>query len=133
LEIAWNKVKKNKGCGGVDGQSIDEFETDAIQHLDRLHDELRNGKYGPKPVLQHLIPKSGQAGKMRVLGIPTVYDRVCQQAILNRLEGIFEPIFDDAGFGYRHGRSTKDALRKVWKEIEEGHEWIVDADPEDFF
>src|SRR6185369_14262709 len=69
----------------------------------------------------------------RGLGIPTLYDRVCQQALLNRLEPIFEPIFDDANFGYRRGRSTKDALRKVWKEIEAGGEWIVDADLKDFF
>jgi retron-type reverse transcriptase len=123
LELAWDKVRKNKGCGGVDGQSVDEFDMDAIQHLDRLHNELKNGTYIPKPVLQHLIPKAGQAGKLRALGIPTIYDRVCQQAILNRLEGIFEPLFDDASFGYRRGKSTKDALRKVWSEIDAGHEW----------
>ena len=68
-----------------------------------------------------------------MLGIPTILDRVCQQALLNRLEPIFEPVFDDANFGYRRGRSTKDALRKVWKEIEAGREWIVDADLKDFF
>ena len=67
------------------------------------------------------------------MGIPTIYDRVCQQALLNRLEPIFEPIFDDANFGYRRGRSTKDALRKVWKEIDGGQEWIVDGDLKDFF
>ena len=58
---------------------------------------------------------------------------MCQQALLNRLEPIFEPVFDDASFGYRRGRSTKDALRKVWKEIQSGSEWIVDADLRDFF
>jgi RNA-directed DNA polymerase len=68
-----------------------------------------------------------------LLGIPTVYDRVCQQALLQRLEPIFEPVFDEANFGYRRGRSTKDALRKVWKEIKTGREWIVDADLKDFF
>src|SRR5215467_13309896 len=57
---------------------------------------------------------------IRRLGIPTIYDRVCQQALLNRLEPIFEPILDDANFGYRRGRSTKDAMRKVWKEIQSG-------------
>ena len=133
LEIAWAKVRKNKGCGGVDGQSIEMFAQDANTHLERLHNELRTGKYRPSPVLHHLIPKTSQPGKFRPLGIPTIYDRVCQQAILNRLEGIFEPLFDDASFGYRSGRSTKDALRKVWKEIEEGYEWIVDADLENFF
>ena len=68
-----------------------------------------------------------------MLGVLTIYDRVCQQALLNRLEPIFEPIFDDASFGYRRGRSTKDALRKIWKEIQGGSEWIVDADLRDFF
>jgi group II intron reverse transcriptase/maturase len=65
--------------------------------------------------------------------VPTIYDRVCQQALLNRLEPIFEPVFDEANFGYRRGRSTKDAMRKVWKEIQSGREWIVDADLKDFF
>jgi len=67
------------------------------------------------------------------LTVPTIYDRVCQQALLNRLEPIFEPVFDDASFGYRRRRSTKDALRKIWKEIQSGSEWIVDADLRDFF
>jgi group II intron reverse transcriptase/maturase len=75
----------------------------------------------------------GKPGEFRGLGIPTIYDRVCQQALLNRLEPIFEPVFDAASFGYRRGRSTKDAMRKVWKEINSGREWIVDADLKDFF
>ena len=79
------------------------------------------------------IPKVGKPGEYRKLGIPTIYDRVCQQALLNRLEPIFEPIFDEANFGYRRGRSTQDAMRKVWKEIQSGREWIVDADLKDFF
>ena len=65
--------------------------------------------------------------------VPTILDRVCQQALLNRLEPIFEPVFDEANFGYRRGRSTKDAMRKVWKEIDGGSEWIVDGDLKDFF
>jgi RNA-directed DNA polymerase len=83
-------------------------------------------------VLQHLIPKAGKPGEYRPLGIPTIYDRVCQQAILNRLEPIFEPIFDEANFGYRSGRSTKEALTKVWRELDAGNEWVVDADLKDF-
>src|SRR5499433_1442421 len=67
------------------------------------------------------------------LTVPTIYDRVCQQALLNRLEPIFEPVFDEANFGYRRGRSTKDAMRKVWREIHSGREWIVDADLKNFF
>lgn len=78
-------------------------------------------------------PKAGKPGEFRTLGIPTIYDRVCQQALLNRLEPIFEPVFDDANFGYRRGRSTKDTLRKVWTEIKSGREWIVDAGWKDFF
>jgi group II intron reverse transcriptase/maturase len=84
-------------------------------------------------VRQVQIPKAGKPGEFRMLGIPTIYDRVCQQALLNRLEPIFEPVFDDANFGYRRGRSTQDAMRKVWKEIQSGREWIVDADLKDFF
>jgi len=68
-----------------------------------------------------------------MLGIPAIYDRVGQQALLNRMEPILEPIFDDASFGYRRGRSPKDALRKVWQEIQNGSEWIIDADLRDFF
>src|ERR687893_2655782 len=133
LELAWSKVKSNAGAAGIDGQSIEAFEAQLDEQLDRMHAELRDGTYQPLPVRQQLIPKAGQPGKYRPLGIPSIYDRVCQQALLNRLEPIFEPVFDDANFGYRRGRSTKDALRKVWREIEAGAEWIVDADLKDFF
>lgn len=133
LELAWKKVKANKGAGGIDGISVEEFEREAKENLERLHQELKEQRYQPQPVRQKLIPKPGQPGKTRPLGIPTVYDRVCQQALLNRLEPIFEPVFDESNFGYRRGKSPKDALRKVWKEIKAGHEWIVDADLRNFF
>ena len=133
LELAWEKVRQNRGAGGVDGQSIEEFEQVLEEQLDRLHDELKQNTYQPQPVREKLIPKAGQPGKYRTLGIPTIYDRVCQQAILNRLGPIFEPLFDEANFGYRPGRSSKDALRKVWRELDGGSEWIVDADLRDFF
>jgi len=133
LEMAWEKVKANRGSGGVDGLSLGAFEGRLNPHLDRLQRELKEDTYQPQPVRQVPIPKVGKPGEFRTLGIPTIYDRVCQQALLNRLEPIFEPIFDEANFGYRRGRSTKDALRKVWKEIQGGGEWIVDADLKDFF
>jgi group II intron reverse transcriptase/maturase len=133
LEMAWEKVKANRGSGGVDGQSLDGFAAQLDQQLDRLQSELTEDVYRPQPVRQVQIPKAGKPGEYRTLGIPTIYDRVCQQALLNRLEPIFEPVFDEANFGYRRGRSTKDALRKVWKEIQSGREWIVDADLKDFF
>jgi RNA-directed DNA polymerase len=133
LAVAWEKVKRNRGAGGIDGEDIAVFEARLEEQLERLHCELRDETYQPRPVMQRLIPKAGQPGKHRALGIPTIYDRVCQQAILNRLEPIFEEVFDEASFGYRKGRSTKDALRKIWCELEQGHEWVVDADLRDFF
>lgn len=90
------------------------------------------GSQRREKIVVHL-PKAGQPGKFRPLGIPAVYDRVCQQALQNRLEPIFEAVFDDASFGYRPGRSTKDAMRKIWTEIKAGYEWIVDADLSNFF
>jgi len=133
LEMAWEKVKENRGSGGVDGQTLEAFVAQLSSQLDRLHRELKEDLYEPLPVRQHPIPKRDKPGEYRMLGIPAIYDRVCQQALLNRLEPIFEPIFDDASFGYRRGRSAKDALRKVWQEIQAGAEWIVDADLRDFF
>jgi Retron-type reverse transcriptase len=133
LEIAWEQVRANRGSGGVDGQNLEMFGAQLDQELDRLHTELKQNTYRSQPVRQVPIPKPGKPGEFRTLGIPTIYDRVCQQALLNRLEPIFEPVFDEANFGYRRGRSTKDALRKVWREIHSGREWIVDADLKDFF
>jgi RNA-directed DNA polymerase len=133
LERAWEHVRANRGAGGVDGQTIDDFAEQLDEQLDRLCEELRVDSYCPQPVRRKRIPKAGQPGKHRELGIPTIYDRVCQQALLNRLEPIFEPVFDAASFGYRRGRSTHHALRKVWKELESGCEWVVDADLSNFF
>ena len=103
LSMAWERVKENGGSGGVDGQSIAGFEAQCDQQLDRLQQELREDCYQPQPVRQASIPKTGKPGEFRTLGIPTVYDRVCQQALLQRLEPIFEPVFDEANFGYRRG------------------------------
>src|SRR6201987_5849054 len=133
LEMAWEKVKANRGSGGVDGQNLEVFEAKLNQQLERLQRELKEDTYQPLPVRQHPIPKRDKPGEYRMLGIPAIYDRVGQQALLNRLDPIFEPLFDDASFGYRRGRSAKDAVRKVWKEIQSGSEWIVDADLRDFF
>jgi len=133
LREAWKKVKANRGSGGIDGESLEDFEEELEANLQRLHEELRDKTYRPAPVREHLIPKAGKPGKDRKLGIPTVYDRVCQQAIKNRLEPIFEEAFDDASFGYRPRRSAWDAVDKVTKEIREGREWFVDADLKDFF
>ena len=112
---------------------LEAFEASLDANLDCLHRELRDEDYVLQPVLQRLIRKAGQPGKSRPLGIPTIYDRVCQQALLNRLAPIFEPVFDDANCGYRQGRSAHGALRKIWRELDEGFEWVVDADLADSF
>ena len=132
LDVAWEKLKRNRGAGGADGEDLAAREASLEANLDRLHQGLRDGTDVPQPVLQHLIPKAGQPGKFRRLGIPTVHDRVCQQALLNRLEPTFDPMFEAASCGYRPERSTHDALRKIWGELQEGYEWVVDADLRDF-
>jgi RNA-directed DNA polymerase len=133
LRGAWEKVKANRGSGGVDGQSLAAFEQGLNENLQRLQEELRTDRYRPQPVRRVKIPKAGKPGEWRPLGIPAVIDRVCQQALLERLGPIFEPLFDGSSFGFRPGRSTKDALRKIWGEIKAGAEWIVDADLKDYF
>ena len=133
LERAWDRVRANKGASGIDKVTIGAFEENLQEHLDRLHRELREGTYQPQCVRRLEIPKRGAPGKTRPLGIPTIYDRVCQQAAVNRLEPIFEEVFDPSSFGYRKGRKTSDALGKIWREVERGNEWIVDADLRDYF
>jgi len=131
LELAWEKVKKNQGSAGIDDVTIAQFEARQECYLDLLHRKLREGTYRPQPVKRVEIPKS--AGGVRKLGIPTVLDRVCQQALVQRMEPIFEPTFLDSAFGYRRGRSPHDAMRQVWGELNKGNVWIVDADLRQFF
>jgi group II intron reverse transcriptase/maturase len=131
LALAWEKVKKNRGSAGIDEVSIAEFEARKEDYLDLLHRKLRDGTYQPKPVKRVEIAKSD--GGVRKLGIPAVLDRVCQQALVQRMGPIFEPTFLDSAFGYRPGRSPHDAMRKVWQELNAGYGWIVDADLRQFF
>lgn len=133
LKLAWERVRANEGASGTDGISIEAFAGNLEQNLERLHQELRDGTYQPQAVRRLEIPKRGAPGKTRPLGIPSVYDRVCQQALVNRLEPIFEKVFDPSSFGYRKGRKTADALTKIWREVVAGNEWIVDADLKDYF
>ena len=115
LKLAWERVRANCGASGTDGIKIEEFEADQDTNLERLHQELRDRTYQPQPVRRLEIPKRGAPGKTRPLGIPSVHDRVCQQALVNRLEPIFEKVFDPSSFGYRKGRKTADALSKIWR------------------
>ena len=107
LEIAWEKVKANRGSGGVDGQNLEAFEAQLEQQLDRLQRELKEGTYQPLPVRRHPIPKRDKPGEYRMLGIPAIYDRVCQQALLNRLE----PIFVALGKGSEEQQSQQHGIR----------------------
>jgi group II intron reverse transcriptase/maturase len=133
LNLAWKKVKENRGVGGVDAVSVGAFDLVAESELEKLHGELRSDSYVSMPVRRVQIPKHGNPKEKRPLGIPAIRDRVCQQALKNRLEPIFEPVFNDCSFGYRPGRSAHDALRKIWRELMEGYQWVVDADLRDYF
>src|SRR5246127_1553203 len=133
LHLAWGRVRADRGASGTDRITIEEFEANLEANRERLHRELRDDTYQPLPVRRLEIPKRGAPGKTRPLGIPSIYDRVCQQALANRLEPIFEKVFDPSSFGYRKGRKTADALTKIWREVEAGNEWIVDADLKDYF
>ena len=131
LRRAWERVRKNKGAGGVDGVTIARFEENLDRYLDVLHRQLKEGRYRPRPVKRVEIDKPG-TNKKRPLGIPTIMDRVCQQALVQVLEPIFEPTFRKASFGYRPGRSAHMAMRRIWRQLGQA-EWIVDADISDFF
>ena len=126
LELAWEKVKKNRGRAGIEEVTIAQFEARQEFYVDLLHHKLREGTYRPQPVQRVEIPTS--EGGVRTLGIPAVLDRVCQQALVQRMEPIFEPTFLERAFGYRRGRSPHEAMRKVGRELKEGNVWIVDAD-----
>ena len=110
----------------MDREDLAAFKTSLDASLNRLHRVLRDGEYQPQPALQCLIPKAGQPRKFRPLSIPTIYDRVCQQALLNRLEPLFEPVFDDANYGYRRlgGRPRPSRrVRPAWRKLLMIHAW----------
>lgn len=131
LEAAWRKVARNKGACGVDGQSIDRFAAHAERYLAELHEELKTGRYRPQAVKRVDIPKGD--GRTRPLGIPTVKDRVVQQALKMVMEPIFEVQFRPGSYGFRPGRGCKDALREVDRLIKEGFVHVVDADLRSYF
>ena len=118
--------RKQKVHSLIDKVTIEQFEARKEEFLALLHQKLRDGTYRPKPVTRVKIGKSD--GGVRKLGIPAMMDRVCQQALVQRMEPIFEPLFLDCSFGYRKGRSPHDAMRKVWAELGAGDPWVVDAD-----
>ena len=131
LAAAWKKTRSNRGAAGVDGQSVDRFAAKADVYLPELTTALREGRYRPQPVKRVEIPKGN--GRTRPLGIPTVKDRIVQTAVKYVLEPIFEATFCAGSYGFRPGRSCRDALREVAGLIEEGYTWVVDADLASYF
>jgi len=131
LMTAWAKVQANKGAAGVDGQSIERFAAQPDKYLAELSVALREGAYQPQAVKRVDIPKGD--GKLRPLGIPTVKDRIVQQAVRLAIEPIFEQGFAEGSYGFRPGRGCKDALREVDRLIKEGYTHVVDADLAAYF
>ncbi len=124
---SWGHVAANRGAAGVDGQSVAAFGAQAERHLAELQRLLAQRRYQPRPARRHWIPKPGKKGR-RPLGIPAVRDRVVQAAAVNVLEPIFEAKFCDCSFGFRPGRSPRQALDRVSHALAQGQTWVVDAD-----
>ena len=131
LQKAIRKVKKNKGAPGVDKMTVQEVEEWFNQYKEELISKILNKQYKPMPVKRVYIPKPN--GKQRPLGIPTVVDRVIQQAMLQVLNEIYEPVFSEHSYGFRPNRSAHMAMEEVLGYLNEGYEWIVDLDIEKFF
>lgn len=132
LNRAYKKVKSNKGSGGVDGMNVDELLPYLRKHGKELNQRILDGKYKPNPVRRVEIPKE-EKGKFRKLGIPTVVDRVYQQAISQVLSPIFEKQFSESSFGFRPKRGAHDALKQCLKNANDGYIYVVDMDLEKFF
>jgi len=131
MHAAWARVKSNKGAPGVDGMTIEEFPAFAKVHWPAIRQALIDGGYRPSPVRRVLIPKPG--GGERALGIPTVADRVIQQAIAQVLTPIFDPEFSESSFGFRPKRSAHGAVKQVQAYINTGYRVAVDLDLQKFF
>jgi len=128
---AHQRVLRNEGAPGVDGMTVDELMPYCQKHWDAIREQLLNGTYEPQPVRRVEIPKPG--GGTRELGIPTVLDRMIQQAVLQVLTPIIDPTFSPSSFGFRPGRGTHDAVRRASEYVNEGYDWVVDLDLEKFF
>ena len=128
---ALRRVESNKGAPGVDGVTVAELRSYVKTHWAEIRQQLLEGTYKPQPVRRVEIPKPG--GGVRGLGIPTVMDRLIQQALLQVLNPIFDPGFSENSFGFRPGRSAHDALRRAQEHIRAGYRWAVDLDLAKFF
>ena len=128
---AYKQVYKNKGASGVDGITVDELGYYMYQHKEEIKEQIRSRKYKPSPVRRVYIPKDN--GDKRGLGIPTVVDRVIQQAIVQVLSPIYEEQFSETSYGFRPNRSCEMAIIKLLEYFNDGYTWIVDIDLQKFF
>ena len=131
LEVAFGNVKRNKGCAGIDRQSVASFEAQLKTQTREMARLLEQKRYQPLPVKRVFIPKTN--GKLRPLGIPAVRDRVVQQAVLDDIQPILDPRMSPLSFGFRPGKSALGAVQTVKELSEQGYRYVVDADIADFF
>lgn len=131
MNSAYKRVKSNKGAAGIDGMTVDEALPWLREHGEELLESIRNGKFKPSPVRRKEIPKGD--GGVRKLGIPTVIDRIIQQAIAQVITPIYEPLFSDGSYGYRPHRSAQQAIQKVRDYAEEGYKFAVCVDLSKYF
>lgn len=131
MNTAYKRVKANKGVSGIDDMTVDELLQYLKENGEQLKEDIRKGKYNPKAVRRVEIPKAD--GSKRKLGIPTVVDRVIQQAIAQQLSIIYEPIFSENSYGFRPNRNAQDAVLKAKEIMNNGYKWVVDLDLEKFF
>jgi len=131
LNEAYLQVFRNKGTSGVDGVTVEELKDYLKENGERIVADIKARKYVPSPVRRVEIPKDN--GKVRKLGIPTVIDRVIQQAIAQQLSPIYEKVFSESSYGFRPGRSCEMAIIKSLEVINDGNDWVVDIDLERFF
>jgi group II intron reverse transcriptase/maturase len=131
LREAFEAVKNNRGCAGVDGDTLPAFAKNLQPNLSALQDELSSGRYRPLPLLKILVAKKN--GEPRGLSIPAVRDRVAQRAALARIEPVLEREFEDCSFAYRKGRSIRQAVLRIKGFYEQGYRWVVEADIDAFF
>jgi RNA-directed DNA polymerase len=131
MKAAWLRVRRNKGAAGVDGMSVDVLLPYLREHWPKIKEDLLVDRYHPRPVRKVEIPKPG--GGMRQLGIPTVLDRLIQQALHQALQPIFDPGFSASSYGFRPGRGAQQAVAQAKAYVAEGKRWVVDLDLEKFF
>ena len=131
MKRALQRVRKNKGSAGIDGMTVKELAGWLVEHWPRVREQLLAGTYQPQPVLRVTIEKRG--GGERQLGIPTVLDRLIQQALLQVLQPRFDPTFSEHSHGFRPGRGAHGAIAEARRHIQNGKRWVVDVDLEKFF